>query len=236
MDIALKNLEDFNRKDKNKIFSLFHILTHEIGHPISLSYQYPKALDSMDKIYGTIEPRRSLMDSVGTLDGMVLLFDDALGIRRKNFNSLCNNDIKFSYGKESFKGKKVCTYDDTYSMTYNENTKDTGIYEYELSNYVSTYSKEESELIDKSFDFSKMSKNTGGYQTSMGNMWILDFDDSEKRISIGIHKTILTLRAGATHKQILTEEFNNAGKLLRYTLEIYYNGNLIETKIINPKK
>ena len=235
-------LEKFGDNQK----SLFYSLLHEIGHSIGLADQRSSSLDNSDIIYATVQPRTSAMDNWTTrltcddADGMILLFDDALHISRTDFSSLCNDGIKFSDGKESFKGEKKNQYrsqNEEMERTYYEDTKDTGVYLFEKNNYVNTSSQEESAAVLDLFDRSQMPKGEGGYQYQKGLMKIVDFNDPEnQRVPIGKHVSRITLGPLSMHRQVLTEEYDQDGNLLYYTLEIYKYDKLIKTKTVQGKR
>ncbi len=219
--------------------SLFYGLMHEVGHSIGLADQKANSQDNSDMLYSTVNPRQSIMDNITTVqtcddaDGIIMLFDDALGIKR-DFESLCNDGIKFSNGKESFKGQKSNYYrtrDVEMERIYDQTTKDTGVYTIKREEYTGTYSKEDSQNIYDKFDRSAMPKDVGGYQYYEGQMRLTDLNKPEgSQVPVGKHKSKLTLGPGAQHKQILYEEFDNNGKLLNYKLEIYEYDKLQKTK------
>lgn len=224
--------------------SLFYSLLHETGHAVGLADQRASSLDNSDILYGTVEPRASVMDNWTTrltcddADGVIMLFDDALNVKRTDFNSLCKDGIQFSEGKESFKGEKKNQYrtrNEEMVRTYYEHTKDTGVYLFEKSDYISLATAEESENLLELFDRTKMPTDAGGYQHQKGLMKIVDLNDSENRVPVGKYVSTLTLGPMAMHRQILTEEYDNDGKLLSYTLEIYSYDTLLEKRTVENK-
>lgn len=244
---ALKRLETFLRQSRDASQSLLYALLHETGHAIGLADQLKSALDNADIFYGTVKPRKSVMDNYTTsqtcddADGVIMLFDDALGIKRKDFKSLCEDGVKFDEGKECFEGEKTNAYDsgcNSMSRTYFSDTKDTGVYRFESSVYVNTGSKESRKIIESNFDIKAMPKNLGGFMKKKGKMRVLDLNDPENRVPVGEYTAVITLGPMAMHKQVLTEQYDNNGNLLYYTLKIYKEGQLVKTKtkIFGDKK
>lgn len=232
-----------NGGERNLMFALIH----EIGHSIGLADQRRNSLDNADILYSTMKPRLSIMDNwtrfltCDDADGMIMLFDDALGVVREDFASLCDDGIKFSKGMESFTGQKTSYTHNSgaeVTRTFYEHTKDTGVYLMQRSVYVSLESKEESEEILDLFERSQMPKDQGGYQQQRGSMRITDFNNpEEKRVPVGKHITQLTLGLDEMHKQVLTEQYDQDGNLLFYTLEIYNEDHhLVSKKTVHPKK
>lgn len=239
MAALLDELESFINNFRASQKNLFYAMLHETGHAIGLADQLKSSLDNADIIYSTVNPRTSIMDNwtqtltCDDVDGIIMLFDDALKIKRTDFESFCKDGIKFSEGKESFEGEKTNAYNsgcNSMSRTYSGDTKDTGVYFFKSSTYVSTESKESRKAIEENFDQKAMPKKLGGFQRLSGNMRIVDFNNPENRVPVGTHEAVITLGPMALHKQVLTEEYDNNGNLLYYTLEIYKEGKLVKKK------
>lgn len=239
MAALLDELESFIKNFRGSYKNILYAMLHETGHSIGLADQLESSLDNADVIYSTVNPRKSIMDNwtqtltCDDVDGIIMLFDDALKIKRTDFGSFCKDGIRFSEGKESFEGEKTNTYNPGYnsmSRTYSGDTKDTGVYYFESSTYVNTESKESRKLIEENFDQKAMPKNLGGFQKLSGNMRIVDFNNPENRVPIGRHEAVITLGPMAFHKQVLIEEYDNNGNILYYTLEIYKEGKLVKKK------
>lgn len=227
MDGLIKELtllyQDFGPASR----SLLYTLLHETGHAVGLADQHKQV--NNDRIYTTINTRRSVMDyatrflTCDDADGVITLLDDALGIKR-DFESLCKDGIAFSNGKELFKGTKKSTLQtrNLYSAyTYREDTKDTGIVDWEEKLYVNL-GEESAKDIDPKFDLTVMEEEWGGYQTATGALKFIDLEDTSKgNFPVGELRTKLSLGPGPVYKQILTEHYDNNGNLLDYTLEIY---------------
>ncbi len=223
--------------------TLLYNALHETGHAFGLADQH-KWINN-DKIYTTVDPRRSVMDYATTsltcddADGIITLFDDALGIKR-NFKSLCEDGIEFSNGKEAFKGDKKTTTqtrDLTSSYTYHEDTKDTGIFDWEESLYVDL-DEASAKYIDEKFDLSLMKEKWGGYQKAHGKLKFYDVEDTSKgSYPVGEHHMRLTIGPGTMYKQTLLEHYDDQGNLLDYTLEIYDTdtNTVAETRFVKVK-
>lgn len=207
--------------------SLLYTVLHETGHAVGLADQH-KWINN-DKIYTTLSPRQSVMDYATTFltcddaDGVITLFDDALGIKR-SFKSLCGDEISFDDGKEWFEGDKKMetnTRDYRTVRTYHSDTKNTGIYDWEERLYVNL-NEDNAKEINEHFDLSLMKDKWGGFQTSKGQLKFIDLEDTSKgSYAIGEHYTRLTIGPGTLYKQVLREHYDNEGNLLDYTLEIY---------------
>lgn len=237
MAALLDELESFINNFMPPKKNLFYAMLHETGHSIGLADQL-KSADNADIIYSTVNPRISIMDNLtqtlkcDDVDGIIMLFDDALKIKR-DFESFCKDGIRFSEGKESFEGEKTNAYNSGYnymSRTYSSDTKDTGVYFFKSRTYINMEAKEGRKLINKNFDQKAMPKKLGGLQRVSGNMRIVDFNNSENRVPVGTHKAIITFGPRNLHEQVLIEEYDNNGNLLYYTLEIYKEGKLVKKK------
>lgn len=216
-------LKEFGSSSRTLLYNVLH----ETGHAVGLADQH-KWINS-DKIYTTVDTRRSVMDYATTFltcddaDGVITLFDDTLGIKR-GFKSLCDDGIEFTNGKESFKGDRKSTVQRkglTSTYTYHEDTKDTGIFDWEESLYVDL-NADSAQYINDGFDLSLMKEKWGGYQHAKGKLKFYDTEDTSKgSYPIGEHYTRLTIGPGMLYKQVLWEHFDDQGNLLDYTLEIY---------------
>lgn len=223
--------------------SLFYTLLHETGHAMGLADQH-KWINS-DKIRRTIDLRDSVMDYQHTFltcddaDGIVTLFDDALGIRRK-FKSLCNDGISFIDGAEDFTGdKKTSTRrrEIESHYIYHEDTRTTGVYEWEEVLFVDL-SEDSAKYIDEHFDRSLLKEEWGGYQRSKGTLKLYDLQDTAKgSYPIGEYYIRLTIGPGPLYKQTLLKHYDNQGNLLDYTLEIYdtHTDTVTETRYVKVK-
>lgn len=219
--------------------SILYVLQHELGHAFGLADQRASA-DNGDLIHGTINPRSGIMDNFTTYltcddaDGIVLLLHEALNLHHERFSSLCRDGIKFSGGKEELSAPKkrvIRAGANKRARTYYPQTATDGVYLLEDSKYVSTYTDEDTKKIYYLFDFSRMPKGVGGFQSQKGHMKMLDVNNNpEKRVPVGEHVSQLTLGAGPAHKQILKEKYDDNGQLLSYTLEIYDEEVLTETR------
>ena len=207
--------------------SLLYTVLHEMGHAVGLADQH-KWINN-DKIYSTLDPRQSVMDYATTFltcddaDGVITLFDDALGIKR-TFKSLCGDGISFEDGKELLeKDKSMETSTRNYQITrtYHPDTKTTGIYDWKERLYVNL-NEDSAKEINEHFDLSLMKEKWGGYQISQGQLKFIDLEDTGKgSYAVGEHYTRLTIGPGTLYKQVLWEHYDDEGNLLDYTLEIY---------------
>nr|QGT50676.1 hypothetical protein Elusimicrob1349_1460 [uncultured Elusimicrobia bacterium] len=244
MDKLLEDLSALLKDFGYSYRTLLYTVLHETGHAVGLADQH-KWINN-DQLYTTVDTRKSVMDYSTTFltcddaDGVITLIDDALGIKR-NFDSLCQDGISFSGGKESFKGTKTSTTqtkDLFSSYTYQEDTNETGILDWEEKLYVHL-AEDSAKYINKLFDLSLMPEKWGGYQTAKGKLKFVDMEDASKgKYPIGEHFTRLTIGPGTLYKQTLVEHYDNAGNLLDYTLTIYNTDTdtVSETRHVKVKK
>ena len=218
--------------------SILYALQHELGHAFGLADQRPSA-DHGDLLLGTVQPRRGIMDNFTTFlscddaDGMVIVLQKALNLTNQRFTSFCRDGINFSNGMEELSAPKqriIPSKGGTTTRTYYPQTATNGVYLMEKSEYVNTDSEETSRNIYYLFDFSRFPKGKGGFQKQRGKMKMPDLNNPENRVPVGEHITQITLGAGPAHKQILKEQYDDTGRLLSYTLEIYDNEVLKETR------
>ncbi len=230
----LKAMQPFGNQRRNLVYGL----QHELGHAFGLADQLP-SVDNGDLLLGTVQPRRGIMDNFTTFlscddaDGLVIVLQKALNLTNQRFTSFCQDGITFSNGIEEISAPKqrvIPSKGGTTTRTYYPQTADNGIYLMEKSEYVSTESEKTTRKIYYLFDFSRFPKGKGGFQKQRGKMKILDPNNPENRVPVGEHVTEITLGAGPQHRQTLKENYDDNGKLLSYTLEIYDEEVLTDTR------
>lgn len=218
--------------------SILYALQHELGHAFGLADQRPSA-DHGDLLLGTVQPRSGIMDNFTTYlscddaDGIVILLQQTMNLKHLRFTSFCQDGIAFAGGAEALSAPKkrvIRAGSATTARTYYPQTASNGVYLMETSAYVSTESEETAKKIYYLFDFSRFPKGKGGFQYQRGKMKMPDLNNPENRVPVGEHITQITLGAGPAHKQILKEQYDDTGRLLSYTLEIYDNEVLKETR------
>ena len=219
--------------------NLLFILQHELGHAFGLADQRD-SVDNLDLALGTVQARPCIMDNVhmyltcDDADGMVILLQEALKLKQLRFKSLCQDGISFSGGIEELSSPKTRRFNSglsTMSRTYYPQTTTDGVYLLEERKYVSTYTEYSFTRIHNVFDFSFMPKELEGFQFRHGYMKMLDVNNHPGNpVPVGEHLYEIILGSGPVHKQILREKYDDNGQLLSYTLEIYDNDVLKETR------
>lgn len=239
--ILLEKMEDLNGKLR-MMYSLPHLLTHEIGHAIGLADQTVSA-DNEDLIYGSIRPRRSIMDNGTTFltcddaDGIVLMLGREKGARHEDYASLCPKDsTHYSDGKEVFTGTRTREFSSRNGSsirTYYEDTRKTGIYFKEESLYIDLEDPARVQRLYEQLDRQAMPRKGTGYQHYEGKMKMIDMEnDPDTVVRVGTHIIRITLGAGAPYKQLVTEEYDDEGNLLSSKREIFKEGVLVKTEIL----
>lgn len=239
MNVLLTQLLKLLLPSDIKQHSLLYVLQHELGHAFGLADQKRSSTNG-DLLHGTIKLRSGIMDNFTTFltcddaDGLILSLHQTMGLNNERFSSLCQDGVSFYGGKEEISSpkKSVSSAGGTRATrTYYPQTASDGIYLLEVESYINTSSEKTSQKIHPLFDRSLMPKDQGGYQTSRGKMKIVDVNRPNKVIAIGEHFLQITLGAGPLHKQVLHVTYDDEGKLLNYTLQIYgENDVLLDTR------